>query len=157
MSWINVIANSNEYSLKNILFLLRYVPEFRSVLYFRLGGLLKIFLNILARERQLLFINISSHLVGEGLVIQHGHSTIVEADSIGRNCQIWHNVTVGTNKSHSGNKPTIGDNVKICAGAIVIGKISIGNNVTIGAGTVVVKSIPDNSIVVGNPARIING
>ena len=33
--------------------------------------------------------------------------------------------------------------------------VTIGNNVVIGAGTVVTKSIPDNSVVVGNPGRII--
>lgn len=32
---------------------------------------------------------------------------------------------------------------------------TIGNNVTIGAGSVVVKDVPDNAVVVGNPARII--
>ena len=38
---------------------------------------------------------------------------------------------------------------------IIIGDITIGNNVTIGAGAVVVKDVPDNAVVVGNPARII--
>jgi serine O-acetyltransferase len=50
----------------------------------------------------------------------------------------------------------IGNNVLICAGAIVLGNIVIGNNVTIGAGTVLTKSVPDNSVIVGNPAKIIN-
>lgn len=45
--------------------------------------------------------------------------------------------------------------MKICGGAIVIGKIMIGNNVIIGAGAVVTKDIPDDCVVVGNPARII--
>ena len=44
---------------------------------------------------------------------------------------------------------TLGANVTI------IGDITIGNNVTIGAGSVVVKDVPDNSVVVGNPARVI--
>jgi serine O-acetyltransferase len=96
----------------------------------------------LASEQINLFINIATRLVGKGLVIQHGHSTIIEANKIGENCQIWHNVTIGTNLSHSGNKSIIGDNVKICAGVIVVGNISIGNNVTIGAGAVVTKSVP---------------
>ena len=37
----------------------------------------------------------------------------------------------------------------------VIGGVTIGNNVIIGAGSVVVKDIPDNSIAVGNPCRVI--
>ena len=37
----------------------------------------------------------------------------------------------------------------------VLGGVTIGNNVVIGAGSVVVKDIPDNSIAVGNPCRVI--
>jgi serine acetyltransferase len=51
--------------------------------------------------------------------------------------------------------PVIGDNVYIASNSTVIGNIHIGNNVIIGAGSVVTKDIPDNSIVAGNPARII--
>ena len=48
-----------------------------------------------------------------------------------------------------------GDNVTIMPNSVVTGGITIGNNVTIGAGSVVLKSVPDNCLVVGNPARII--
>ena len=41
------------------------------------------------------------------------------------------------------------------ANALVFGGIRIGNNVTVGAGSVVTKDVPDNCVVVGNPARII--
>ena len=44
----------------------------------------------------------------------------------------------------------------IGAGATVIGPVVVGNNVQIGAGSVVVKDIPDNCVVVGVPAKIIN-
>lgn len=153
--WIKIIRNTNTYSIKDFIWLLRFVPEYRNVFYFRIGTLSSKVLSLVAIGRRQLFINIGSERVGTGLVIQHGFSTIVEAENIGENCQIWHNVTVGTNISHSGNKPTIGNNVKICAGAIVLGKITIGNGVTVGAGAVVVRSIPDNCVVVGNPAKII--
>jgi len=49
----------------------------------------------------------------------------------------------------------VGDKVNIGAGATIIPNIIIGNNVTIGAGSVVVKNIPDNVIVVGNPAKLL--
>lgn len=49
----------------------------------------------------------------------------------------------------------IGTNSFIGAGASVVSKITLGNNVIIGAGSVVTKSIPDNVIVYGNPAKII--
>lgn len=52
-------------------------------------------------------------------------------------------------------KVTIGDNVFIGVGSIILPNTHIGNNVIVGAGTVVAKDIPDNSVVVGNPMRII--
>ncbi|MDR2918271.1 MAG: sugar O-acetyltransferase [Tannerella sp.] len=50
---------------------------------------------------------------------------------------------------------TIGDNVWIGGNSVILPGVSIGNNVTIGAGSVVTKSIPDNSLAVGNPCRVI--
>lgn len=52
--------------------------------------------------------------------------------------------------------PIIGDNVTICANSTVIGKIRIGNNVLIGAGSVVIDDVPDNAVVVGNPAKVVS-
>lgn len=53
-------------------------------------------------------------------------------------------------------KILIKDNVYIGNCALILPGVTIGNNVVIGAGTIVTKSIPDNSIVVGNPGRVIN-
>lgn len=50
---------------------------------------------------------------------------------------------------------TVGDNVWIGAGVHVLPGVTIGSNVVIGAGSVVVKDIPDNSVAVGNPCRVI--
>lgn len=52
-------------------------------------------------------------------------------------------------------KVTIGDNVFIGINSIVLPNVTIGNNVIVGAGTVVAKDIPDNSVAVGNPMRIV--
>lgn len=49
----------------------------------------------------------------------------------------------------------MGDNVWIGAAVQVMPGVTIGNNVVIGAGSVVVKDIPDNSIAVGNPCKVI--
>jgi len=49
----------------------------------------------------------------------------------------------------------IGNNVFIGAGSIILPNVKIGNDVIIGAGSIVTKSIPDNSLVVGNPAKVI--
>lgn len=50
---------------------------------------------------------------------------------------------------------TIGNNVFVGAGSVVLPGVHIGNRVIIGAGSIVAKDIPDNSLVVGNPARVI--
>ncbi|KAJ2355183.1 hypothetical protein IWW50_003465 [Coemansia erecta] len=49
----------------------------------------------------------------------------------------------------------IGNNVWVGGGAIILPGVTIGNNVTVGAGSVVTKDVPDNVVVVGNPARIV--
>lgn len=50
---------------------------------------------------------------------------------------------------------SVGDDVWIGAGVQVMPGVSIGSNVVIGGGSVVVKDIPDNSVAVGNPCRVI--
>jgi maltose O-acetyltransferase len=59
------------------------------------------------------------------------------------------------NQRHIDKPIVIGNNVQIGAGAIVLAGVEIGNNVIVGAGSIVTKNIDDNSIVVGNPARMI--
>lgn len=77
---------------------------------------------------------------------------------IGKNCTIFHQVTIGSNTAkgskHQGS-PKIGDNVYIGAGAKIIGGISVGNNVRIGANCVVTEDIPDNATVVLSKPRLI--
>jgi maltose O-acetyltransferase len=51
---------------------------------------------------------------------------------------------------------TLGNNIHVGAGTIILPNVNIGNNVVIGAGSVVTKDIPDNSIVVGHPARVVS-
>jgi acetyltransferase-like isoleucine patch superfamily enzyme len=49
----------------------------------------------------------------------------------------------------------VGDNVHIGIGAVIMPGVHIGNNCIIGCGAIVTKDIPDNSIAVGVPARVI--
>lgn len=132
--------------------LFKNLREFRSLVYYRNRHIKNIFSPIYTPQYALNMHSVKP--IGQGLVIQHGHSTEINCASMGKNCQIWHNVTIGVAK-HLGGKPSIGNNVKICANAVVIGDITIGDDVIIGAGAVVVKSIPPNAIAVGNPARIL--
>lgn len=50
---------------------------------------------------------------------------------------------------------TIGHNCWIGGSVTILPGVTIGNNVTVGAGSVVTRDIPDNVVVVGNPARIV--
>jgi serine O-acetyltransferase len=97
--------------------------------------------------------------IGEGLYIPHPVGTVIGANRIGHNVTILQGVTLGAKTIdigyHPENRPTIGNNVTIGAGAKILGGIMIGNNVTIGANAVVTKSLPDNVVAVGIPAKII--
>ena len=91
--------------------------------------------------------------IGEVFCPIHSYSTIINGGAkIGRNCTLYHCVTIAVGKNGT---PTIGDNVTIGAGAIIMGGIHIGNNVNIGAGAIVIEDVPDNSTVVCSKARII--
>ena len=77
---------------------------------------------------------------------------------IGRNCTIFHQVTIGSNTladSAGCGAPTIGNNVYIGCGAKIIGSVTIGDNVRIGANCVVTDDIPSNCTVVMGKPRII--
>lgn len=127
-----------------------FYPEFRSQFYSRLGWHWR-FLRFLCSPMPTLYIYTRN--IGPGLFIQHGFSTIIAAKSIGKNCSINQQVTIGYSNDH--DRPTIGDNVVITAGAKVIGAVQIGSNSKIGANAVVVKNVPENCTVVGVPAYIV--
>jgi serine O-acetyltransferase len=96
--------------------------------------------------------------IGRGFFIDHGFGTVIgETAIIGRNCTMYHNVTLGgTGKIHGKRHPTLGDNVLVGTGAILLGNITVGNNVKIGADTFVInKAIPSDCTVVGAPGRIV--
>lgn len=76
---------------------------------------------------------------------------------IGDKVKIWQNVTIGSHGKTGLNLkyPIIKNEVKIYAGAKVIGGITLGFNSIVGANSVVLKTISENSIVAGVPARLI--
>lgn len=91
--------------------------------------------------------------IGNHIMIPHPTGIVIgKGCIIGDECKIYQNVTIGRKNS---GYPTIGHNVTIYPGAIVIGRIKIGNNVIIGANAVVVSDLPDNAVAVGIPAEVL--
>lgn len=125
--------------------------EFRSLFYYRFGRWSRLVRWLMPGE-PLLGFGIKSGKIGGGLFIQHGYATDIEAESIGENCWINQKVSIAY-KGQS--KPTIGNNVRIGVGAIIIGDVRIGDNVNIGAGAIVVKDVPNNCTVVSSSTYIV--
>lgn len=124
-----------------LIYLLAFHKEFRNLFYFRIGTL-KYLLNIFCPGLSSLFIE-SDQKIGEGFFIWHGFATGINSNSIGKNCTINQQVSIGNFKGY----PTILDNVTIYAGAVIIGNITIGNNAVIGANSTVFRDVPDNCTV----------
>jgi serine O-acetyltransferase len=95
--------------------------------------------------------------IGKRCFIDHGIGVVIgETTVIGNDVTIYQGVTLGGTGAEKGKRhPTIGSGVVVGADAIILGNIHIGDNARIGAGAVVTKSVPANSTVVGNPARIV--
>ncbi len=95
--------------------------------------------------------------IGKRCFIDHGVGIVIgETAVVGDDVTIYQGVTLGGTGGERGKRhPTIGNNVVIGADAIILGNIMVHDNARIGAGAVVTKSVPANSTVVGNPARIV--
>jgi len=104
--------------------------------------------------------------IGEGAsfagppVFPHGlHGIFISGGaSIGKNCVIFQQVTIGSNTlpdSKGKGAPCIGDSCYIGAGAKIVGNVRIGNNCRIGANCVVFEDMPDNSVAVLQRPNII--
>jgi sugar O-acyltransferase (sialic acid O-acetyltransferase NeuD family) len=107
----------------------------------------------------------STALIQEGTVILHGaivqpetrigqHCIINTGSKIDHDCIIGNFVHIAPGAVLCGNVQ-VGDLTLIGAGAVIINNLSIGKNCIIGAGSVVLNDIPDNSVVVGVPGKVI--
>ena len=92
--------------------------------------------------------------IGDGCLFQHNGvgCVISEKAVIGKNCEFYQHVTVGTLR---GGVPIIEDDVSIGANAVLLGNIVIHKGAKIGAGAVVLCDVPESATAVGVPARII--
>nr|WP_092071396.1 serine O-acetyltransferase EpsC [Dendrosporobacter quercicolus]NSL49372.1 serine acetyltransferase [Dendrosporobacter quercicolus DSM 1736]SDM25826.1 serine O-acetyltransferase [Dendrosporobacter quercicolus] len=96
--------------------------------------------------------------IGSGFFCDHGCGVVIgETVEIGRNCTLFHGVTLGgTGKAKRKRHPTIGDHVYIGHGVTILGPVMIGSNSKIGAQTVIVnRDVPEHCTVIGSPPKII--
>jgi serine O-acetyltransferase len=92
-----------------------------------------------------------------GIMLDHGTGIVIgETAHVGYNCSILHHVTLGgSGKRGVDRHPKVGNNVLLGAGATVLGNIEVGDGCQVGAGTLVIESLPQHSVAVGVPGRVI--
>jgi serine O-acetyltransferase len=93
--------------------------------------------------------------IGPGLYIGHFGGIIVGPVTMGTDCNINHQVTIGMRADGSSGVPSFGDQVWIGASSVIYGNIEIGSGVAIAPLTLVSRSLPDRVMVAGNPLRVV--
>ena len=95
--------------------------------------------------------------IGKGFYIGHDGRVIINSKTIiGDNCNIATGVTIGQeNRGTRKGTPKIGNCVWIGTNAVIVGNVTIGNDVLIAPLSYVNFDVPDHSIVIGNPGKII--
>ena len=96
--------------------------------------------------------------VSDTVFIDHGAGTVIgETAVVGENTIIYQGVTLGgTGKDTGKRHPTVGNNVMIGAGSMILGPINIEDNVKIGALSVVLEDVEEGATVVGIKGRLEN-
>jgi serine O-acetyltransferase len=102
--------------------------------------------------------------IGRRVFIDHGMGVVIgETAVVGSDCVIYQGVTLGAGSAARQGAltrdvkrhPTLGQGVIVGSGAEIQGAINIGDNVRVASGSIVLKDVPDNSVVVGVPGRVI--
>lgn len=101
-------------------------------------------------------LEITPNHVGKGVRICH--QNVIINGHVGENCIFHGNNVIGNKKTGATKEiPTLGCNVDVGIGAMVIGEVTIADNCVIGAGSVVTKSfLEPGTVIVGVPARAID-
>lgn len=94
--------------------------------------------------------------VGPGLLVMHRHGVVVGPSTIGANCVLHQNVTIGQRVAGGDQSvPRIGNDVWIGPGAVITGDILVGDGCTISAGAFLSRDTPPGCLIGGNPARVL--
>lgn len=95
--------------------------------------------------------------IGRRFFIDHGMGVLIgETAEIGDDVLMYTGAVLGgTSLKKEKRHPTIGNNVVIGTGAVILGAITVGDGAKIGAGSVVVKPVPPEATVVGIPGRVV--
>ncbi|AWT56765.1 serine O-acetyltransferase [Mycolicibacterium smegmatis] len=128
--------------------------EFRTLVHYRLRPIpwpVRVLLRKVYPPEPTLTLDVGR--IGPAFFIQHGVGTIVVAESIGSYCWVNQQVTIGHNAR---GKPTIGDHVRVGAGAMVIGPITLHDGATVGVNATVIHDVPAGATVVAPTATILN-
>lgn len=166
---INDEIPPNSRDLKNLFSIFIFNESFLFIIHLRLGiffykskySFVRLLSRIIKKRIMRKWSSDISMDIELGKHVSFGHPTgivIGNKAQIGNNVKIWQQVTLGSHgkKNQSKTYPTIKDNVRIYAGAKVIGGITIGENAILGANAVVNIDVPDNCIAVGVPCKIIS-
>lgn len=95
-------------------------------------------------------------VIGRRFFIDHGMGVVIgETAEVGDDVMLYHGVTLGGRTREGGKRhPTLGDGVAVGAGAKILGPITIGAGSVVGANAVVTRDAPDDSLLVGVPAKV---
>ncbi len=102
--------------------------------------------------------------IGRRVLIDHGMGVVIgETAEVGDDCVLYQGVTLGAGSEARGGAttrgvkrhPSLGQGVIVGSGAEIQGAVTVGDNVRVASGSIVLRDVPPDSIVVGVPGRVI--